>query len=75
MRPADQDRQQQHQDRAVIERKQRVIDALAGRQLAAQILLDEIHQRDDELRRQHRDDHHRQDAVTSSQPSTRNSSA
>ena len=61
--PAEQERQQQHQDGAVIEREQRVIDTLAGRQFPAQILLDEIHQRDDDFRDQHRDDDHRKDAV------------
>ena len=40
-----------------------MIDAFAGRQFPAHVLLDEIHQRDDDFGCQHRDDQHRQDAV------------
>lgn len=40
-----------------------VIDPLARRQLAAQILLDEIHQRDDDLDREHGQDGNRKNAV------------
>ncbi len=61
--PVDQDRQQQHQDRAIIERQQRMIDAFAGRQPAAQILLDKVHQGDDEFGGQHGDHDHREHAM------------
>ncbi|MEY9238456.1 hypothetical protein ABIF78_010837 [Bradyrhizobium japonicum] len=61
--PIDQHRQQQHQDGAVIDREQRVIDPLARRQLPAQILLDEIHQRNDDLGDQNCHDQQRQHAM------------
>ena len=62
-RPADQYRQQQHENGAVVDREQRVIDAFARRQFPAHVLFDEIHQRDDDFRDQHRDDEHRKNAV------------
>ncbi len=62
-RPIDQHRQQQHQDGAIVDREQRVVNPLARRQLAAQILLDEIHQRDDDLGDQDCHDQDRQHAV------------
>jgi hypothetical protein len=40
-----------------------MIDALARRQLAAQILFDEIHQSDDDLRHQDRNDEKREQPV------------
>ncbi len=40
-----------------------MVDPLAGGKLAAHILLDEIHQRDDDLDQQHRYDQHRDNAV------------
>ena len=49
VRPAEQHGDDQDKDRTVIEREQRVIDALGGRKLPAHVLLDEIHQRDDEF--------------------------
>ena len=62
-RPAEQDRDEQRQDGAIVDRQQRMGDPLARRQLAAQVLLDEVDQRDDELRRQHGDHQHGRHAV------------
>jgi hypothetical protein len=63
LRPFDQDREQQRHDGAVVDRKERVIDALGRGKLSADILLDEIHEGDDHLDNEHADHQHRQIAV------------
>ena len=61
--PFDQHRQQQNEDRAVIQRQQSMVDAFAGRKFSAHVLFDEIHQRDDDLGGQNRDNRHRRQPV------------
>jgi hypothetical protein len=63
LRPSDQDGQREREDCAVVEREQRVGDALARREPAARVLLDEIDQRDDDLDEQHCHHQHRPDAM------------
>jgi hypothetical protein len=61
--PAPQDRSEQGKNGAVIDGQQRVGDALARRQLAAQVFFDEIHERDEDFRRQHGNQEHRPKTV------------
>ena len=54
---------EQRQDGTVVERQQRMVDALARRQLAARVLLDEVHQRHDDFDDQHGEHRHCPEAV------------
>ena len=61
--PADQNRNEQREDGTVVDGQQRVGDALACRQLSAQVLLDKVGERDDDFRRQHGNHQHRPEAL------------
>jgi hypothetical protein len=61
--PRDQNRQQQNQDGAVIQRQQSVVDAFTRRQLSAQVFLNEIHQGHDHFHDQNGDHDHRPEPV------------
>ena len=61
--PRDQHRHREHQDGAVVDREQCVVDAFARGQLAAHVLLDEVGERDEHLDGERRHHQHGEQPV------------